>query len=98
MRLVATRILAALFFVMSFAAQPSFSHRALRPLISYTIRVDPTDLSGFAVEVRVRGADNIGRIAMAWHPEYDDRYWRYVENLTSESRGAAPKGTHERDA
>ena len=98
MKLVATRILAALLFVMSFAAQPSFSHNASRPLISYTIRVDPADLSGFAVEMRVRGAGNIVRIAMASHPEYDDRYWRYVENLSAESRDTAPKVTREEDA
>src|SRR6266478_1958093 len=98
MKLVATRILAALLFVISFAAQPSFSHNASRPLISYTIRVDPADLSGFAVEMRVRGAGNIVRIAMASHPEYDDRYWRYVENLSAESRDKALKVTREEDA
>src|SRR2546429_1925130 len=98
MRFVATSILAALLFVIGFAAQPSFPHQASRPLISYIIRVDPGDLSGFAVEMRVRGAGNIVRIAMASHPEYDDRYWRYIENLSAESRGAALKVTREEDS
>src|SRR5437660_7105235 len=98
MKRVATRILAALLFLMSFAAQPSFPHGASRPLISYTIRVDEKDLSGFAVEMRVRGAGNIVRIAMASHPEYDDRYWRYVENLRAESRGVFLKVAREEDA
>src|SRR5207302_346504 len=74
------------------------SHNASRLLISYTIRVDPADLSGFEVEMRVRGADNIVLIAMASHPEYDDRYWRYVENLSAESRDTALKVTREEDA
>ena len=38
------------------------------------------------------------RIAMAAHPEYDDRYWRYVENLTAESRGVNVQVTNEEDA
>src|SRR5213080_4049810 len=98
MRLVATRILSALLLVIGFAAQPSFPHHASRPLISYIIRVDPGDLSRFAVEMRVRGAGNIVRIAMASHPEYDDRYWRYVENLSAESRGVSLKVAREEDA
>ena len=98
MKIQRMRILAVLLFVTIFAAQPSFSHQTLRTLISYTIRVDKKDLSGFAVEMRLRGAGNIVRIAMASHPEYDDRYWRYVENLNAESRGAALKVTREEDA
>src|SRR5205807_6898875 len=97
MRLLATRILAALLLAIDFAAQPSFPHQAVRPVISYIIRVDPVDLSGFAVEMRVRGAGNIVRIAMASHPEYDDRYWRYVENVSAESHGAALKVTREEE-
>jgi predicted metalloprotease with PDZ domain len=68
------------------------------PTISYRIRIDPADLSGFTVEMRVRGTGNTVRIAMASHPEYDDRYWRYIENLTAESHGAALKVTHQEDA
>ncbi|HYR77943.1 MAG TPA: PDZ domain-containing protein [Pyrinomonadaceae bacterium] len=68
------------------------------PTISYRIRVDPADLSGFTVEMRVQVTGNTVRIAMASHPEYDDRYWRYIENLTAESHGAALKVTHEEDA
>lgn len=56
--------------------------------IAYRIHVDKADLSGFDVEMRIRGGGEVVRIAMAAHPEYDDGYWRYVENLTAESRGA----------
>ena len=34
---------------------------------------------------------------MASHPEYDDRYWRYVENVSAESHGAALKVTREEE-
>ena len=54
---------------------------AQQPTISYTLRVDSADLSAFAVEMRVRNLPDTFRVAMAKHPEYDDRYWRYVEGL-----------------
>src|SRR5437899_4791190 len=91
-------ILVLLLVLLTSAAESSLARQRVRPSISYTIRVDPADLSGFAVEMRVRGAGNIVRIAMASHPEYDDRYWRYVENLSAESRDTAPKVTREEDA
>src|SRR2546421_9468060 len=93
---VTTRALAA--FLLAIASQSVFAHQAVHPHISYTIRVDPADLSGFAVEMRVRGAGDTVRIAMAAHPEYDDRYWRYVENLSAEARGVTLKVTREENA
>ena len=56
------------------------------PVISYRLRVDSADLSGFAVEMRIRNAPDTVRLAMAAHPEYDDRYWRYLEELRVETR------------
>jgi predicted metalloprotease with PDZ domain len=35
---------------------------------------------------------------MQAHPEYDDRYWRYVENLTAKSNGVLLKISKEDDA
>jgi predicted metalloprotease with PDZ domain len=55
--------------------------------VSYKIRVDPGNTSGFDVEMRFTTAARTVRVAMAAHPEYDDRYWRYIENFTAESRG-----------
>src|SRR6266404_8904854 len=69
-----------------------------RPAISYKIRVEAADLSGFDVEMRIHGAGDTVRIAMASHPEYDDRYWRYVENLTAESRGVSLRVKSEESA
>ncbi|OLC08801.1 MAG: hypothetical protein AUH42_00635 [Gemmatimonadetes bacterium 13_1_40CM_70_11] len=45
----------------------------------YTLRVDSADLAGFDVELRIQSAPDTFRLAMAAHPEYDDRYWRFVE-------------------
>lgn len=53
-----------------------------QPVVGYTLRVTPGDVSGFDVEMRIRNAPDTFRLAMMAHPEYDDRFWRYVENLT----------------
>ena len=58
-----------------------------QPVIAYTLRVDSADLSGYDVELRVRNASDTIRLAMAAHPEYDDRFYRYVEGLRVEARG-----------
>src|SRR5687768_8148736 len=58
------------------------------PPIEYKITINPADLSGFDVEMRVAAAPANVRIAMAAHPEYDDRYWRYIENFSAtDTRG-----------
>ncbi len=59
---------------------------ALPAALQYTVRIDTADLSSIAVEMRVGNAPDTFRVAMATHPEYDDRYWRYVESLHVESR------------
>ncbi|MEK6337233.1 MAG: PDZ domain-containing protein [Acidobacteriota bacterium] len=95
---VITRVLLAFLFVIAVGSQSSFLGQGLHPRISYKLRVDVSDLSGFDVEMRVRGAGNTLQIAMQSHPEYDDRYWRYVENLTAESRGGPLQITSEESA
>jgi len=57
-------------------------------VVSYGLRVDSADLSGYDVMIRIRNARDTFRLALAAHPEYDDRYFRYVEQL----RVAAPAG------
>lgn len=51
------------------------------PVIHYVLRVDSADLTGFDVEMRLRNIPDTLRVAMAAHPEYDDRYWRFVEGV-----------------
>ena len=60
-----------------------------QPVVHYVLQVDSTDLTAFAVEMRIRNAADTIRLAMAAHPEYDDRYWRYVENLRVDSPSAS---------
>ena len=57
------------------------------PPIEYKIIINPSDLSGFNVEMRVPAAPVNARIAMAVHPEYDDRYWRFIENFSATDAG-----------
>src|SRR5688572_8980147 len=59
------------------------------PVINYILRIDSADLAGFDVEMRVRNVSDTFRVAMAAHPEYDDRFWRFVEGM----RAVAPRGT-----
>ena len=75
----------ALLATLALAPRP---HPALKPVINYTLRVDSTDLSGWDVELRLRTVGDTFRLAMAAHPEYDDRFFRNVKNFTVEPRSA----------
>ena len=67
------------------------AHPALKPSIQYTLRVDSTDLSGWTIELRFQNKSGTFRLAMAAHPEYDDRYWRYVRNVAVEPSGTVTR-------
>src|SRR5688572_16564305 len=103
MKLVIVRTFAAFVFFIALGSQTSLFSQKSQPRISYRISVDSADLSGFNVEMRIRGAGDRGasdivRLAMAAHPIYDDRYWRYVEKLTAESRGVTLQVIKDEDA
>ncbi len=55
--------------------------------VSYTIHIKRADLTGYEIEMRFRAAWPTVKVAMAAHPEYDDKYWRYIQNFTAESDG-----------
>ena len=55
------------------------------PVIDYVLRLDSVDRSGFEVQIRIRNIADTFRVAMAAHPEYDDRYWRFVEGMRAET-------------
>lgn len=59
-----------------------------QPVISYVLHVDSTDLSGFDVSITLHGARDTVLLAMATHPEYDDKYWRFIRDVRVESPGA----------
>lgn len=98
MKSFAARALVVLLFLVIVGSQSSFLAQRANPRISYRIQVDAADLTGFNVEMRVRGTGDTIRLAMASHPEYDDRYWRYVESFTAESRGTVLPVTRLEDA
>lgn len=56
-----------------------------QPIINYTIKVDSSNLSFIEVEMFVRNTPDTFHVAMAAHQEYDDRYWRFVENFRIET-------------
>ncbi|MEP6691509.1 MAG: PDZ domain-containing protein [Gemmatimonadaceae bacterium] len=61
-----------------------------QPVLGYTLRVDSADLTSITVAIRIRGGSDTIRLALAAHPEYDDRFFRYVEDVRAETpRGAA---------
>jgi predicted metalloprotease with PDZ domain len=49
--------------------------------LEYTLRFDPADTTSASVRVLVRNAPISIVVAAHAHPEYDDKYWRYVEDL-----------------
>lgn len=68
------------------------------PRVYYTVTIDTADLSGFDVTMRIEGAPRSIRLAMAVHPEYNDRFWRYVRNLRAESMGKPTPLTFAKEA
>jgi len=60
-----------------------------QPVVSYTLTIDSADLSGWSVAMHLKNLPDSFRLAMSAHPEYDDRYWRFVRDLRVDSTGAA---------
>ena len=48
--------------------------------------------------MRIHHDGGVMRIAMASHPEYDDRFWRYVEDLKAGAKGVSIPIEHVEDA
>ena len=69
-----------------------------QPVVGYTLRVDAADLTAFAVEMRIRNVPDTFRLAMVAHPEYDDRYWRFVDSLHVAAPGRAASVVREDSA
>ncbi|HSU13896.1 PDZ domain-containing protein [Longimicrobium sp.] len=65
------------------------SAAAQRVTVDYALAVDSADLSGYAVEMRIHHAPDTLRLAMAAHPEYDERFRRQVRDLRAEGRSGA---------
>ena len=80
--------------VCSFAQHPlkhwtdaiEIRYDSKQPVINYILTVDSTDTSSFSVEMRIWNIRDTFQVAMVAHPEYDDQYWRYVENFFVETK------------
>ncbi len=57
--------------------------------LEYTLRVDLADLSGIFVQLRVRNAPASIQLAAHAHPEYDDKYWRYLSDMRATGANGA---------
>src|SRR5687768_8156557 len=60
------------------------------PKLQYTLRFDPADTTGIAVELRVTNAPASIQLAAHAHPEYDDKFWRYVTGISATDAAVAP--------
>jgi predicted metalloprotease with PDZ domain len=66
-----------------------------QPIIDYLLTVDSTDFSSFAVEMKIRNVADTFHVAMVAHPEYDDRYWQYVQEFFVEAKNGKGKVVRE---
>jgi predicted metalloprotease with PDZ domain len=64
-------------------------YSADQPVINYVITVDTTDLSSITVEMQLLNIRDTFDVAMVAHPEYDDRYWRFVEDMHIETKNGS---------
>jgi predicted metalloprotease with PDZ domain len=52
-----------------------------QPVVHYLLAVKDGDTTGYTVQMVISNAPDTVRLALAKHPEYDDRYFRYLEGL-----------------
>jgi predicted metalloprotease with PDZ domain len=89
--------------VLSFAQHPlrhwsdamETRYSSNQPVVNYILAVESNDTSSFAMEMRVKNVPDTFKVAMATHPEYDDRYWRYVEDFHVQGKNG--KGNIQRE-
>jgi predicted metalloprotease with PDZ domain len=76
---------------------PDVAKRSPAPVVAYILKIDPADSGFFDVTMRIRNAPPTLRLAMAVHPEYNQRYWRFVRELTATSGGRPTTITRDKD-
>ncbi|MFN2636788.1 MAG: hypothetical protein ABR585_07175 [Gemmatimonadaceae bacterium] len=68
---------------------------AAGPQISYRLDVNSGPPASITVSMYIDGAPSSVRLAMAVHPEYNDRFWRYVRDFRASSGGVALNVKHD---
>jgi predicted metalloprotease with PDZ domain len=53
-----------------------------QPVIRYVVTVNDGDTSSFSVEMQLRNLPKTFLVAMVAHSEYDDKYWRYLKDIS----------------
>lgn len=61
-----------------------------KPQIEYRLTADPSSFAGVSVELRMMNVPAGLTLAAAAHPEYDDKYWRYLEGLEARDGAGHP--------
>ncbi len=77
-----------------YAEAVALRYSAGQPVVSYTLRIDSTDLRSWSVAMTLRNLPDTFHLAMAAHPEYDDRFYRQVTDIavtSSEGTGSVAR-------
>ena len=61
------------------------------PVLLYRLSVSDADTTSFDVQLTIRNAPDTFRLAMAKHPEYDDRYFRFVDSVAGDARATVAR-------
>ena len=84
------RGLLSYFFAALLLSTPATAQHPMSPHVDYILTVDSTDLSGYSVRMQVHHVPHVFTLALATHHEYDDRFWRFVQDFkVSSPRGNA---------
>ena len=79
------RSLTLLLFLASIHAGRDLSAQSSQTSIEYRVAVNAADLSTLNVQMRITGAPAEFIVAAHAHPEYDDKYWRYLADMSAEA-------------
>jgi predicted metalloprotease with PDZ domain len=69
-----------------------------QPVVNYLLTIDSTTFSSFTVTMKIRNVPDTFHVGMVAHPEYDDRYWRYVTDLSVETKNGKGRSFREDSA
>lgn len=61
-------------------------YKSEQPVINYTLYIDSADTSSYRVEMHIQKIADTFQVAMMAHPEYDDRYWRFVRDFNADAK------------
>ena len=99
--------ISSLFIVFNCLAQHPLKHWAdavdLRynmnqPIVNYFLTVDSSDFSSIAICMKIKNVPDSFQVAMVAHPEYDDRYWKYIEDISVDGKTGEGKVTRQDSA